>query len=106
MVEGEEFLTKTPIFRLTFCRCHLRVLSVDFRQPPKTPNSALRSRHTLDEMLIYLCDRAADCLHAFVSVARLDFWVFGGCLYIVANHVTVPGSKAAISADRQAAPRS
>ena len=41
------------------------------RQPPKTPNSALRF---LDEMLIYLCVNSAS-----VSVASLDFGVFGGC---------------------------
>ena len=27
-------------------------------KPPKTPNSALRSRRTLDKILIYLCFRA------------------------------------------------
>ena len=41
------------------------------RQPPKTPKSALRS---LDKMLIYLYVNSA-----FVSVASLDFGVFGGC---------------------------
>ena len=43
------------------------------RQPPKTPDSALRS---LDKMLIYLRVNSA-----FVSVVSLDSEVFGACRY-------------------------
>ena len=52
------------------------------RQALKTHNSALRSRRILDEMLIYLCVNSA-----FVSVARLDFWVFRGCHLFQASTV-------------------
>ena len=44
-----------------------------YGQPPKTPNSALRS---LGKMLIY-----HNVNSAFASVASLDFGVFGGCLW-------------------------
>ena len=51
-----------------------------FREPMKTPNSMLRSRRTLDKMLIYPYVNSA-----FVSVAGLGFCVFGGRLLFGPN---------------------
>ena len=65
---GSRVITSSP-YRLTLDA----TLEWKCRQPPKTPNSALRS---LTEMLIYLCVNSA-----FGSVASLDFGLFGACLY-------------------------
>ena len=53
-------------------------------QPPKTPDSALRS---LDKMLIYLCVNSA-----FVSVASLNSEVFGGCHVCYNNNLSFHGN--------------
>ena len=66
------------------------------RQPPKTPNSALRS---LDKMLIYLYVNSA-----FVSVASLDFGVFGGCLKLLVRTPALPGPMHKFYAKRYESP--